>query len=148
MPDSAYVDKRNSASEARRFTDIPEKQAKSSFALLTKLYGEERALDMVKALPICLAFDQKIFAANLKGFSEVFGLEESKDMVRRNPGLLAVTPANAATASDQTMQFSYLVAYTRPVSNILLPLLLFLLLSPGIEYFTGIPIRTTFLGFF
>jgi hypothetical protein len=65
---------------------------------------------MVKALLICLAFDNKIFAASLQGFSQVFGLKESKDMVRRNPGLLAVTPTNAATASDQTMQFSYIVA--------------------------------------
>ena len=132
--------------ENKRLTDISEQEAKASFNELCKLYGEERALNMVKALPLCLAFDKRTFGASLKEWTDIFGEEESKDMVLRNPGLLAVRPDEAAKATDQTMTFSYIVAYTRPLGPVLLPLILFLLLTPGIEYVTGVPIRSSFLG--
>jgi hypothetical protein len=134
--------------DSKRLTDITEQEAKASFTELAKLYGEERALDMVKALPICLAFDKKAFAASLSAWSEIFGAEESKDMATRNPGLLAVRPDEAGKATDSTMTFSYIVAYTRPLGPVALPLLGFLLLTPVIEYYTGIPIRSGFLGAF
>jgi hypothetical protein len=133
-------------STGKRLTDISEEQAKASFAQLAKLYGGERALDVVTALPICLAFDSKLFAGSLKAWSEIFGPEEAKEMVRRNPGLLAVRPTDAASATDTTMKFSYLVAYTRPLGPVGLPLLFVLLLTPAIEFVTGIPIRSAFLG--
>jgi hypothetical protein len=64
----------------------------------------------------------------------------------RNPGLLAINPTNAAKSNEQTMVFSYLVAWTRPFGKVLLPGVLFLLLTPLIEQVTGLPIRTTFLS--
>lgn len=122
----------------KRLTDITEAQAKKSFNILANLYGDERALGMVKAQPICLAFDTNNFAACLDNWSEVFGLEGAQAMVARNPGLLAVRPEEAAKATDSTMAFSYIVALTRPVGPLLLAGTLFLILTPLIESVTGI----------
>ena len=67
-------------------------------------------------------------------------------MVTRNAGLLAIRPDEAAKATDQTMQASYLIGATRPFGDILLPGLAFLLLVPAIEGITGVPIRAEFLS--
>jgi len=64
-------------------------------------------------------------------------------MVTRNPGLLALTPEEAARASDSTMQASYLIGATAPYGDIILPTLLALLLVPAAEQLSGIPIRAT-----
>jgi hypothetical protein len=122
----------------KRLTDITPEQAKKSFNELARLYGDERALGMVKAQPICLAFDSTKFAQTCAGWTEVFGLEATQDMVARNPGLLAVRPEEAAKATDSTMAFSYIVAFTRPLGSVLLATLLLLLLTPAIESLTGV----------
>jgi len=43
---------------------------------------------MVKIMPQCLAFKKDDMAPSLDGFADAFGLEESKEMVMRNPGLV------------------------------------------------------------
>ena len=139
-------DSKKTYTESKRLTDITEQQAEATFNELAKLYGNDSALDMVKALPLVLAFDKQYFAASLKEWTEIFGEEESKGMVDRNPGLLAIRPTEAARADDQTMAFSYVVSFTRPLGPVALPLLLVLLLTPAIETVTGIPIRSSFLG--
>mmetsp|Transcript_93057 Transcript_93057/g.267734 ORF Transcript_93057/g.267734 Transcript_93057/m.267734 type:complete len:215 (-) Transcript_93057:149-793(-) len=122
----------------KRLTDITPEQAKKSFNELARLYGDDRALKMVKAQPICLAFDSTNFDPCLENWSNVFGLEAAQEMVVRNPGLLAVRPGEAAKATDSTMVFSYIVAITRPVGGLLLATLFLLLLTPVIESITGI----------
>ena len=67
-------------------------------------------------------------------------------MVIRNPGLLAVTPTEAARSNDSAMQASYIIAVTAPFGSILLPLVMGLLLVPAAEGVTGIPIRATLLA--
>jgi hypothetical protein len=129
--------KKNNPSK-KRLTDITPEQAKKSFNELARLYGDERALGMVKAQPICLAFDSTRFSATCDAWTEVFGLEKTQEMVARNPGLLAVRPGEAAKASDSTMVFSYIVAATRPLGPVLLVTLLLAVLTPLIESVTGI----------
>lgn len=132
----------------KRLSDIDAQQCRASFAALSKVYGEEEALEMTKIMPIILTFDKQCFAPSYKEWSDIFGADEAKAMVLRNPGLLAVAPKEAATSTDQTMTFSYIVAYTRPLSKILLPGLLFLLVTPAIEAVTGVSIRGALAGVF
>lgn len=135
-------------SNTKRLVDSDEKTQRAAFNELAKIYGEEAALQMVKDLPYCLAFKRSNFAGNFAVYEEVFGEEDAKAMVSRNPGLLAISPEDAArNTNEQTMVFSYLVGYTRPLGDILLPGLLLLLSTPAIEKVSGIPIRTTFLAF-
>jgi len=126
--------------------DIDEARQKDAFSELSRLYGEENALQMTKILPNILAFNYKDFNDSLLAFSNIFGEEEAKDMVLRNPSLLAVSPSTAATSDDQTMQFSYIVSATRPVGKAGLPLLVGLLSIPGLEQATDIPIRAKFFA--
>ena len=70
----------------------------------------------VKASPSCLGYDGSVFQATFEAFSEVFGEEETKGMVTRNPNLLAVKPTGfggACNAKSDTMQMSYVIAATR-----------------------------------
>lgn len=130
----------------KRRTDISETDAKTTFNELSKLYGAENALEMTKALPVCLTFKRTLFAPALKEYANIFGEEEAKAMMCRNPGLLAVKPVEAARATDQTMQASYLIASTRPFGDVLLSTLAALLLIPAVEAVSGVPIRTTFFS--
>jgi len=130
----------------RSLFDIDDARMRKSFTEIARLYGEENALVMVKALPNILAFDSNNFSPALDAFGEIFGEEEANAMVVRNPGLLAVSPKNAATSSDQTMQFSYIIAYTRPIGKAGLPAILALLSIPGIEKVSNIPIRAQFFA--
>lgn len=132
-----------SATPGPRLTDISEKDARATFNELAKCYGAESALEMTKAQPLILTFKRDVFAASLKEYSAIFGEEEAKAMVGRNPGLLAVKPVEAAKATDQTMQASYLIAATRPFGDVLLPSILLLLLVPAFESVSGVPIRAT-----
>jgi hypothetical protein len=141
----AQMESRN---QRRRLTDISEKQARSAFQELAKLYGDDVAKQMVIDLPVCLSFERTWFKPSLGAYSEIFGKEEAKAMVARNPGLLAVKPSDAATVTDQTMTFSYLIAYTRPSSKVTLPLLFVLLAIPVVEAITGIQIRAAFFSLF
>jgi hypothetical protein len=131
----------------RRLTDISEKQCRASFKALAHVYGQDEALQMTRIMPIILSFDSQWFGPSYKEWSRIFGPDEAKAMVLRNPGLLAVRPENAATATDQTMNFSYIVAYTRPFSKVLLPGLLCLLAVPAMEAVTGVSIRASLFNF-
>lgn len=67
-------------------------------------------------MPGSLGFDPSLFLETFEAFSEVFGAEETKGMVTRNPNLLAVRPTGfggAINAKKDTMQMSYVIAYTR-----------------------------------
>jgi hypothetical protein len=125
------------------FSERPESYLRDTFTLLANLYGEQQALQMVKDVPICLAFDNKNFEPALAEFSKKFGNQESREMIQRNPGLLAIKATGAggaSTASDQTMIFSYLVAVTRPVGPILLYGTIFLVSYPFIAALFGLPL--------
>jgi hypothetical protein len=77
------------------FSDRDEKYLRAGFKELAKAYGEASALQMVKDLPICLAFNRKNFGPSLIEFAKTFGDEEARGMVQRNPGLLVVAPTGA-----------------------------------------------------
>lgn len=145
--DSKYPFGRPSG-DSPRFSDISEARARQAFGELSKLYGDEEALDMVKALPVILCFDCEEWQGSLDAWEEIFGKEQAMGMVGRNPGLLAVSAYQAAATEDSAMVFSYIIAATRPFGNILLPGLLFCLLTPAIEAVTGIPVRSAFLDIF
>jgi len=136
-----YTVYKKGESRGKRLTDISEQQARATFNELAKLYGGEDALTMTKALPVCLSFNKDRFALSLKEYVQIFGEDDAKAMVVRNPGLLAVPPVEAARATDQTMQASYVIGFTRPYGPVLLPGLLALLLVPAFEGVSGIPIR-------
>jgi hypothetical protein len=140
MPTSFATRSKQYKSKGKRLMDISEMDARAAFQELSKAYGEQNALAMIKAQPICLSFDRKNFAATSKEYAQIFGEEEAIAMVCRNPGLIAVRPAEAAKATNQTMLASYAVAATRPLGSVLLVLLLALVMVPAIEGFTGISI--------
>jgi hypothetical protein len=133
--------KNNKKVKSKRMFDINEAQIKAAFQELSKLYGAEAALQMSKDLPPVLAFDKKYFKPALAEFTKTFGVKEAKEMVMRNPGLLALKPEDAADADDQTMQFSYIIAKTRPAGPVLLYGTFALLMIPVIEGVTGTPFR-------
>jgi hypothetical protein len=64
----------------KRLTDISEKQAADTFNEIARLYGGERAIQMVKIFPICLAFDKKQFAGSFSEWCTIFGVEETQEM--------------------------------------------------------------------
>jgi len=140
--DGTRYQKSSGSTGGRRLFDVDEKQQRAAFAELAKLYGESNALDMCRVMSDILAFDRKSFAGSLKAFSNIFGHEEAKAMVMRNPGLLLAKPEEAANSDKLTMQLSYVVAATRPAGPLLLATVLGLLLVPLLESVTGIPIRT------
>ena len=146
--DKKGYNNRNKNNRGKRLTDKSEKEVRAAFAELAQNYGEEGALQMVQVLPICLSFNRKNFKPSLDAFSENFGEQKAKGMVRRNPGLLALTPESAATATDQTMVFSYLVGYTRPIGPLLLGSLSLALLSLPFQAATGIVVRDEIVKLF
>ena len=83
--DGTVIQKGNSG---KRLTDISEKEVRSNFNEMAKVYGEQQALDMVTIMPIALTFNSKNFAPALKGYSAVFGEEDAKAMVGRNVSAL------------------------------------------------------------
>jgi hypothetical protein len=126
------------------FSDRDEKYLKAGFKELAKAYGEDSALQMVKDLPICLAFNRKNFGPSLIELAKTFGDAEARGMVQRNPGLLVIPPTGAGGADsveDLAMQFSYVVAATRPVGPFLLYGTLSLLFEPAFELISGIPLK-------
>ena len=134
MPDSYQAPEDTSANIFERKTA----ELTSTFNTIASLYGEEEALKMVKIQPGVLAFNKDNFKPSLEAFGENFGYEESKEMVMRNPGLLSVKPANAASADDLTMQLSYVVDFTRPIGAAGPVFILFLLSIPALESATGV----------
>lgn len=132
----------------RSLADITEAEAITNFNTLAGVYGEERALGMVKIEPLALAFDSSCYAETFSIWAEKFGEEETKEMVLRNPGLLSVKPVYAKKSDDSTMTFSYIIAATRPIGVAGPVILIALVLTPIIEAVTGIPIRETREAFF
>ena len=122
----------------KKLFSVDENECQVTFLEIARLYGSDEALQMTKILPGVLAFDRKNMAQSLDEFTTIFGEEEAKAMVLRNPGLLYVKPENAATSDDLTMQFSYVVAVTRPAGPVLLYGILALLCVPVIEGVTGV----------
>mmetsp|Transcript_7104 Transcript_7104/g.12429 ORF Transcript_7104/g.12429 Transcript_7104/m.12429 type:complete len:218 (+) Transcript_7104:47-700(+) len=133
MPESYKAPDEPESIFSRRVADLT-----ASFNTIALLYGEEEALKMVKIQPGVLAFNKDNFGPSLDAFGENFGVEESKEMIIRNPGLLAVKPANARTADDLTMQLSYVVDFTRPIGLYGPGLILSLLSIPALEGVTGV----------
>ena len=123
---------------------VSEEQLRSCFTELADVYGPGNALEMCNAMPIILSFDERNFAPSFDEYSAIFGADEAKGMVQRNPGLLAVKPALAAQADGSAMQLSYIVAATRPAGPFLLGGLFLLLSLPLVEGITGIPVQSGF----
>jgi len=71
----------------KRLSDLTEKEVRSNFASMAKVYGQQQALEMCQAMPVALTFNAKNFAPTLKAYAQVFGEEESKAMVGRNVSL-------------------------------------------------------------
>jgi hypothetical protein len=133
----------------RRFSERSVPELTAAYQELVRLYGETAAFQMVRDMPLILAFDSKAFAPSLAAFSDIFGAEPAQAMVRRNPGLLALPPTGAGGAdsvTDQTMQFSYIVAATRPLGAAGVYGLLALLCEPALEALTGIPLKSLLLS--
>jgi hypothetical protein len=127
--------------KGRRITDMKKQKVAATFNGLAAVYGEERAIEMVKISPFVLTFDPNFFAPTFAIWSEIFGEEAALDMVSRNPGLLAVQPKDAGKNTDNTMAFSYIIAATRPIGNYGLVTIGSLLMVPVIEGTTGIAIK-------
>jgi hypothetical protein len=127
--------------DGKRLFEKDNKEVRAAFLELAKVYGAEESLQMTKDLPSILAFNKKNFRPSYVEFTKIFGKEEAKEMVMRNPGLLAVKPIDAANSDDQTMQFSYIVAKTRPLGDVLLYGTLGLLMIPVVEGISGVPFR-------
>ena len=100
---------------------------------------------MVTDMPLILAFEKKNLKPTFAEFGKIFGDQEAKEMIMRNPGLLAMKPEDAAKADDQTMQFSYIIAITRPAGDLLLYGLFGQLMIPVVEGISGIPFRENLL---
>ncbi len=131
--------------EGKRIFDQDSKVTRATFLELAKVYGAEEALQMTKDLPSILAFEKANFRPSFVEFGKIFGTQEAKEMVMRNPGLLAVKPVDAANSDDQTMQFSYIVAKTRPIGGVLLYGTFGLLSIPVLEGISGVPFRANLL---
>ena len=126
-------------------------EQRAAFVELSRVYGSTQALEMTRAVPTVLAFNKSNFAPSLIELIKIFGDDEARSMVGRNPGLLALKPygpGSAATANDQTMKFSYIISATRPYGRSLLYGLLLLLCVPVFESLTGITIRANVLNAF
>lgn len=91
-----------------------ESKALKCFNEMARLYGDERALKMVKTTPIVLTFNSANFEGSLNAWAEQFELEAAQNMVERNPGLLGVEPSLAAEPAEGSMALSYAVWITRP----------------------------------
>lgn len=90
----------------------------TAFNELARLYGDEEALAITKLQPGSLKFRSDNFAPCLDAWTEQFGLENSQAMVRRNPGLLGISPSEASKPAEASMALSYVVAVTRPLPKI------------------------------
>jgi len=132
-------------SNGKRLSDVDDTTTRATFQELSNIYGAEDSLQMVTVMPLILAFDKKNLKPTFAEFGKIFGDQEAKEMIMRNPGLLAMKPEDAAKADDQTMQFSYIIAITRPAGGFLLYGLFGLLMIPVVEGISGIPFRENLL---
>mmetsp|Transcript_26672 Transcript_26672/g.57865 ORF Transcript_26672/g.57865 Transcript_26672/m.57865 type:complete len:207 (+) Transcript_26672:178-798(+) len=111
-----YEFRPDDSTESRRsMIDISERQALTAFEELARLYGEERAVDMVKVQPLALAANSTDFEPAFEVWSETFGPEATQSMVARNPGLLLISSKGAEMDKFGAMGWSYFIWATRPV---------------------------------
>jgi hypothetical protein len=110
-----------------------QRQARTTFNQLAKLYGDEQALGMVKIQPMCLCFTSSNFEPCLEAWTEQFGEDAAKAMVYRNPGLLAVSPTLAKEPAEASMALSYVVAVTRPLPKFIAAGGILAILSAGLH---------------
>lgn len=133
----------------RKKTPIIESNLRLTFREMCKVYGTDNALTMVKNLPKVLEFNRKNFQPTFEILCNKFdGKDNTLAMLLRNPGLLNLRPqgyCSAEDAGDETMTFSYIIAYTRPAGPLLLTLFFGILLLPAFEMATGIEFRASFL---
>lgn len=144
MPASFKSDEDKSASIFSRKVE----ELTATFNTLSSLYGDDDALKMVKIQPGILAFNKNDFGPSLEAFGEKFGVEESKAMIIRNPGLLSTKRLGAEAADDLTMQLSYVVEFTRPIGAAGPIVLVALLSIPALESATGVSRGELFSTFF
>ena len=98
-----------------RLTSTTKSKATKAFNEMARLYGDERALAMVKTQPAVLTLKSENFAPSLDVWAEAYGSREAAQaMMVRNPGLLGIPPVLAAENTDATMAMSYVIAITRP----------------------------------
>lgn len=106
------------SNKKRVFTEITRSQAIKAYSEISNLYGDDRALRMVKIQPTVLCFDSKKFQPSFQVWSDIFGEEGAQAMVERNPGLLGIPPELAGESTEATMALSYIVWVTRPLPKI------------------------------
>ena len=128
------------------YSDRSEADLRATYGALSKFFGDDEALQMVKDFPLVLTMNRNNLAAIMDAYGTTFGSDEAAAMVQRNPGLLFCKPKDAAEADNLTMQLSYVVAATRPLGPFLLYGLLFLLFEPALELATGIPLKAMLLS--
>merc|ERR1712232_1356266 len=116
-----------------------------TFKEIASLYGEESALEMVKIAPLSLAWNRSYFAPSFEIFRNKFGTEEAIEMVKRNPGLLGVSPVAAAKTDDSAMTFSSIIAATRPLGKYGVYFLFALLSEPLLENIVDFPLQQKIL---
>jgi hypothetical protein len=78
--DGTRYDKVGTNNGSKRMTDITAKKAADTFNQIASLYGDQRAIEMVKIFPICLAFDKSQFKDSFVAWSGIYGVEETKEM--------------------------------------------------------------------
>lgn len=141
------------SSGGRKLSETPDEDLAATFEALAELYGgDDKALEMVEAVPRILAFEASKLAATKASF--VANLAGDKDdepakyteadvvaMIQRNP-LLSGVPAtgygSAEACGEETMYASYVVAATRPLGPVLLFTLIALVLSPFVKKALGL----------
>ena len=126
--------KTSGSAERRLITQIPKSQALMTFNELARLYGDDRALKIVKTQPTCLLFKADNFQECFEIWTDMYGEESTKDMVSRNPGLLGIKPEKAADNKEATMAFSYIIGITRPLPQLALGAILILLVTGGFKF--------------
>ena len=111
-----YVFRASANAEKRTMMDITKQQALTTFEELARLYGDERAVGMVKVQPLVLGLaNPDYFEPTFNTWSEIFGVDQTQAMVARNPNLLLVSPKSAESDAIGAMGWSFVLWATRPV---------------------------------
>jgi hypothetical protein len=130
----------------KTFSERSESELRATYQTLQKYFGDDDTYQMVQDFTLVLTMNRKNLAAIMAAYANNFGKDQADAMVKRNPGLLFCQPKDAATADNLTMQFSYVVAITRPVGPLLLYTLLALVFEPTFELLSGIPLKSMIFG--
>lgn len=130
----------------KRSRPTVESDLRDNYAELSKIFGDEMSLGLVKTTPAVLQMERSYFAGTYAVFCEKFGVDETDALLLRNPGLLAIKPdgwgpdgyAGAGEAGPETIAMSYVIAATRPLGKYGVFGLVGLLSVPALEQVTGI----------